>query len=349
MAVGRAGGQRRQSNWQSAELVVSGGSRAGWQASCQSAELSVSGGSRASSSIEITKLCLYMVQKPLHCNPQVRDTHVPKIIELSEVEMRARGPLMQADNADLVQLLRSRYLDPPSRKPSTKHSNGRRLKDFLQRLFGDKKRGFFLEAGALDGQYLSNTLYLEQELGWSGLLVEPNVLSYRELQKKNRHAWSSNTCLSVQPYPHQHILIQANKRFRYASFLWTTRGSSYLEGHNFIRDKDRKTYSIMRHGLIDNTYDLVQCFPILTYLAALNVTHLDMFSMDVQGAEKGILLDFPWSKITVDVFVIEYIHIPPDPTWTADIFMDYMTNKGYRLYERLSMDYIFVHKRFTVA
>ncbi|XP_076042253.1 protein Star-like [Oratosquilla oratoria] len=291
----------------------------------------------------------------------VRDTHVPKIIELSEVEMRARGPLMQADNADLVQLLRSRYLDPPSRKPYNLSTfppylmeyqtfEWKGIKGSLQRLFEDKKRGFFLEAGALDGQYLSNTLYLEHELGWKGLLVEPNVLSYRELRKKNRHAWSSNTCLSVQPFPHQHILIQANKRFRSKYLFWTTRGSSHLEGYNFVRDEDRKKYKgIMEQEEFDNAYDLVQCFPILTYLAALNVTHLDVFSLDVQGAEKEILLNFPWAKITVDVFIIEYIHLPPDPTWTADNFLEYMTKKGYRLYERFNIDYIFVHKRFKVA
>jgi len=41
-------------------------------------------------------------------------------------------------------------------------------------LFGKQKDGFFIEAGADEGEFLSNTLYFELMRGWSGLLVEPN-------------------------------------------------------------------------------------------------------------------------------------------------------------------------------
>ena len=44
----------------------------------------------------------------------------------------------------------------------------------LVKLFGRSKRGFFIEAGAYNGVELSNTLYFEKNLGWTGLLVEPN-------------------------------------------------------------------------------------------------------------------------------------------------------------------------------
>lgn len=49
------------------------------------------------------------------------------------------------------------------------------------RLFSDAPRGFFLEAGALDGEFISNTLYLERELGWTGLLVEADNTLYSAL------------------------------------------------------------------------------------------------------------------------------------------------------------------------
>ena len=42
------------------------------------------------------------------------------------------------------------------------------------KLFGKQRGGFFIEAGADDGELLSNTLYLEFKRGWTGLLVEPN-------------------------------------------------------------------------------------------------------------------------------------------------------------------------------
>ena len=44
----------------------------------------------------------------------------------------------------------------------------------LDRLFGNRSRGFFVESGADDGEIYSNTLYFEMNRGWTGLLVEPN-------------------------------------------------------------------------------------------------------------------------------------------------------------------------------
>merc|ERR1739844_226203 len=50
-------------------------------------------------------------------------------------------------------------------------------------------QGFFIEAGAADGEALSNTLYLEIKYGWTGLLVEPNPDFLRKLYNKHRNAY----------------------------------------------------------------------------------------------------------------------------------------------------------------
>jgi len=43
----------------------------------------------------------------------------------------------------------------------------------------------FLEIGSADGQYLSNLLFFELQLGWTGVCVEGSPISF-ELLKKNR-------------------------------------------------------------------------------------------------------------------------------------------------------------------
>lgn len=66
-----------------------------------------------------------------------------------------------------------------------------------------KRRGFFIEAGGFDGEFLSNTLFMERSLQWSGLLIEADKKAYSKLLKRNRKAFSSPACLSTKPYPMQ--------------------------------------------------------------------------------------------------------------------------------------------------
>ena len=58
-----------------------------------------------------------------------------------------------------------------------------------------------MEAGAFDGELLSNSLLFETKLGWKGVLIEPNPVAFDQLLTKNRKAWSINTCLSRKPFP----------------------------------------------------------------------------------------------------------------------------------------------------
>ncbi len=53
--------------------------------------------------------------------------------------------------------------------------------DTVSDLFKDQKTGFFIEAGAYDGELFSNSLFYELKLGWKGLLVEPNPDPLAEL------------------------------------------------------------------------------------------------------------------------------------------------------------------------
>ena len=54
---------------------------------------------------------------------------------------------------------------------------------------GRLKNGFFIEAGAYDGEGFSNSLYFELKYNWTGLLVEANPDAFEEMKLKNRKAW----------------------------------------------------------------------------------------------------------------------------------------------------------------
>ena len=58
------------------------------------------------------------------------------------------------------------------------------------------------------------------------------------------------------------------------------------------------------------SYEMAQCLPAQTLLAALDVTHVDFFSLDIEGGEMSVLRNFPWNDITVDLWAIE--HVPTE-------------------------------------
>ena len=54
-----------------------------------------------------------------------------------------------------------------------------------EKIFKNRIRnGFFIEAGAYDGEMLSNTLFFELKQSWTGLLIEPNPDAFELLKEK---------------------------------------------------------------------------------------------------------------------------------------------------------------------
>ena len=64
-------------------------------------------------------------------------------------------------------------------------------------LFQGKQNGFFLEIGGGDGLWISNTLLLEREFGWNGILVEPTG-AFEQLIKNRPHCRNDNSCIASE-------------------------------------------------------------------------------------------------------------------------------------------------------
>jgi len=65
-------------------------------------------------------------------------------------------------------------------------------------MLNNKRDGVFIEIGASDGIYLSNTYFLEKEFNWKGLCIEPST-EYINLVK-NRNCLTSDI-LPLMPDP----------------------------------------------------------------------------------------------------------------------------------------------------
>lgn len=80
---------------------------------------------------------------------------------------------------------------------------------------------------------------------------------------------------------------------------------SFLQRRNMGRIANDE---VVEDEVISDTFETkkspmvnVQCFPLYTYLLALNVTVVDYFSLDVEGSELNVLKTIPFDKIDIKV------------------------------------------------
>jgi len=146
----------------------------------------------------------------------------------------------------------------------------------VDKLLSGRQNGFFVECGAADGETYSNSLFFEMKRNWTGILIDANPTYHRALLKRNRRAYVLHACLSTERRP-------------MAMYI-------RLSG----------VFSVVSRGQTKTGNTKVNCFPLDAILKAINVTHVDYFSLDVEGPELEILHTIDWSKLQVDVLSIEY-------------------------------------------
>jgi len=111
---------------------------------------------------------------------------------------------LHQDDEKLIEAIKNKFLNFPkkglpynfTKSPEIKGQTGQAVA--LEKLFKGKKNGFFIEAGAYDGEHFANTLLFEMKHDWTGLLVEPNPDNYEKLKTKNRRAIITETCFSTE-------------------------------------------------------------------------------------------------------------------------------------------------------
>lgn len=60
-----------------------------------------------------------------------------------------------------------------------------KLEDIYELFLGCKNDGYFVEFGAYDGEYVSNTSGLA-DLGWNGLYIEPVTVFYDKVKERHK-------------------------------------------------------------------------------------------------------------------------------------------------------------------
>ena len=162
----------------------------------------------------------------------------------------------------------------------------------------------FVEMGALDGTTFSNTVALDRVFNWTGVLIEANP-ALCPLLLRNRPG-SRILCTAVS----------ANySRLRFERGQYTATFGEYAEMDAVHRQFHKTPGRFAQH--------MVPSAPLGQLLRMVGLAYVDLFSLDVEGAELKVLKTHDW-MLPVRVWCIE-VSDERRPAINA-----LMQSKGYR-------------------
>jgi len=196
------------------------------------------------------------------------------------------------------------------------HSEFGQDKWLNENVFHGRRGGVFFEAGALDGMLDSNSLFFEQEMEWTGLLVEANP-QQAAICKKFRKAPVVSAALSDHEGEIEFLLCAGGL------VGWSGISASLEPEHAARIETHVKEKSIIK----------VPCETLQSILARNGIRRLDYCVLDIEGAEWAVLMAFDWS-CDIEVFEIEdnFGNYPID---------QFMESHGYKKIMRMGVSNLY--------
>jgi FkbM family methyltransferase len=188
----------------------------------------------------------------------------------------------------------------------------------------------FVEIGGFDGEKYSNTLFLERERGWNGLLVEANPYTFQQMKRKDRACYMAHACVSSQA---------ESMHFEIAGSI-TAAAEIITRQHATRLNNDVKVYGHLKQWEGSGSTEPVKCYRLEELmLGAVDLgQHIDFFSLDVEGAEMHILESISWDEVSIDAFMVE----EEEGKTSHEAVNTLLQSKGFRQVAKLRWDTIYV-------
>jgi len=231
---------------------------------------------------------------------------------------------LEMDHPDLINEVKS-MIDPPSKEEYNFTNLQKNFHGYVDHpgdvdrivYGGQLKNGFFIEAGSVDAETLSDTLYFEIKHNWTGILVEAMPATYHAGLKKHRKTYGIQTCLSTE------------NRTKLLDF----------DPISALRDSDGNGESM--GGIVNTTGQdtfKIQCMPLYSILLALGNPTVHWMSLDIEGAEFPVLKSIPWDKVDIQALTVETHFFGRYFPGDRDEFLEYMKSVGYTHIENAHKD-----------
>eukprot|EP00238_Polyblepharides_amylifera_P007329 CAMPEP_0196586066 /NCGR_PEP_ID=MMETSP1081-20130531/53013_1 /TAXON_ID=36882 /ORGANISM="Pyramimonas amylifera, Strain CCMP720" /LENGTH=204 /DNA_ID=CAMNT_0041907821 /DNA_START=551 /DNA_END=1162 /DNA_ORIENTATION=+ len=189
--------------------------------------------------------------------------------------------------------------------------------------FYQKGYGVVFEMGGHEGFIKSISMSFQNSLDWRAFLVEPGKTNAEKIVRNRPHATIINAAVCDQEKQLHFIEFDSVGgiiEFMPVSFMKEF-FPQYLDKSGQVKDWEK----------ITQASETVQCKPIYELLDLLLLKHIDMFILDVQGAELSVLSHFDFNATTVSVWVIEV----EDPNQEQKV-KDLLLQKGYIFHGKIA-------------
>lgn len=164
--------------------------------------------------------------------------------------------------------------------------------EYILSLLKNPTNLFFVDVGAYDGLTVSNTAYMEMDLNWSGICIEPNPMPFKKLQS-NRKSKNYNCCISENDCEIDFICVDG-----YAEMLSCITDKCSEE--HMLRIKNE----IQKHG---GSYKNIKIkSKTLNDIFEENLLHeIQYLSIDTEGTELLVLKSLNFKNYKVNIISIE--------------------------------------------
>jgi FkbM family methyltransferase len=188
----------------------------------------------------------------------------------------------------------------------------------LSQFFGDKNNGFLVDIGAMDGVTYSNSRYLIEHKSWSGILVEPHPLYYKnlsDLYKDNDKISILNVgCFNVEK--EVDFYIYSTGIDSSVSTMSDVFKKRVIDHHG---DKFRETITVKTQTLNN--------------IISNNV--VDFLSIDAEGVDMEVLESNNWTKNRPRLVCVEH-------SMDINVLLNFMMHIEYSVYSKTDGNTFFI-------
>jgi len=176
----------------------------------------------------------------------------------------------------------------------------------LNRLFGERRTGFYIDVGAAHPMFENDTKAL-YDRGWSGINIEPNKSFFEVLAAERPRDRNLNIAIS-------------DSAGELLFFEVVGTGLSTCDPDEARRAQE-KGFEIVEQ--------LVKTQTLRDLLEAAQVPAIDLLKIDVEGFEPNVIRSNDWNRFRPNVIVAE-VTFPETPVRRVDVIGPLLEKAGYR-------------------